>query len=144
MPLCKSVAGSTVAVVVSVDALEPLHLLDNLHGILFDQCFVREDVLLLCAAVQVCARQDVGNCSKSGENTFNSFHVCMCVYLWNNMAMNWMTTMAKKKNTRTIPMGSRCKYSLVTMIWGRANSDSVGIKVLYAECVQLYFMIPLC
>ena len=68
----------------------------------------------------------------------------MCVYLWNNMAMNWMTTMAKKKNTRTIPMGSRCKYSLVTMIWGRANSDSVGIKVLYAECVQLYFMIPLC
>ena len=83
MPLCKSVAGSTVAVVVSVDALEPLHLLDNLHGILFDQCFVREDVLLLCAAVQVCARQDVGNCSKSGENTFNSFFmfpcVCVCV-----------------------------------------------------------------
>ena len=78
MPLCKSVAGSTVAVVVSVDALEPLHLLDNLHGILFDQCFVREDVLLLCAAVQVCARQDVGNCSKSGENTFNSFP---CVYV---------------------------------------------------------------
>ena len=81
VPLCKSVAGSTVAVVVSVDALEPLHLLDNLHGILFDQCFVREDVLLLCAAVQVCARQDVGNCSKSGENTFNSFFMfpCVCV-----------------------------------------------------------------
>ena len=87
VPLCKSVAGSTVAVVVSVDALEPLHLLDNLHGILFDQCFVREDVLLLCAAVQVCARQDVGNCSKSGENTFNSFlhvsmRVCTCGTTW--------------------------------------------------------------
>ena len=81
MPLCKSVAGSTVAVVVSVDALEPLHLLDNLHGILFDQCFVRKDVLLLCAAVQVCARQDVGNCSKSGENTFNSFFMFPCVYV---------------------------------------------------------------
>ena len=46
----------------------------------------------------------------------------MFAYLWNSMAMNWMTTMAKKKNTRTIPIGSRCKYSLVTMIWGRGNS----------------------
>ena len=80
MPLCKSVAGSTVAVVVSVDALEPLHLLDNLHGILFDQCFVREDVLLLCAAVQVCARQDVRNCSESAEKYVSLASISY--YLW--------------------------------------------------------------
>ena len=57
------------------------------------------------------------------KNAFDSllFEI-VCGYLWNSMAMNWMTTMAKKKNTRTIPIGSRCKYSLVTMIWGRVNS----------------------
>ena len=28
-----------------------------------------------------------------------------------------MTTMAKKKNTRTIPIGSKCKYSFDTRTW---------------------------
>ena len=27
--------------------------------------------------------------------------------LWNSMALNWIRMMAKKKNTRTIPMGSK-------------------------------------
>ena len=123
--LCESIASSAVAVVVSIDAFQPLHLLHNLHCVLLDQSLVREHILLLGAAVQVCARQDVRNCSESAEkhvSLASIFRLFICGHLWNSMAMNWITTMAKKKNTRTIPMGSRCKYSLVTMIWGSVNS----------------------
>ena len=67
MSLCKSVASSTVAVVVSIDAFQPLHLLHNLYCVFLNQSFVGEDILLLRAAVQVCARQDVRNCSESEE-----------------------------------------------------------------------------
>ena len=34
---------------------------------------------------------------------------------WKSMATNWMRMMAKKKNTSMIPIGSRCRYSLVMM-----------------------------
>ena len=64
--LCKSIASSAVAVVVSIDAFQPLHLLHNLHCVLLDQSLVREHILLLGAAVQVCARQDVRNSPESG------------------------------------------------------------------------------
>ena len=68
--LCKSIAGGAVAVVVAIDALQPLHLLHDLHRILLDQRLVWEHVLLLGAAVQVCARQDVRNGSESEKNGF--------------------------------------------------------------------------
>ena len=32
---------------------------------------------------------------------------------WKSMAINWIKIMAKKKKTRTIPMGSKCRYSFV-------------------------------
>ena len=67
MSLSKAVASSTVTVIVSIDAFQPLHLLHNLHCVLLNQGFVGEHILLLSAAVQVCACQDVGNCSESGE-----------------------------------------------------------------------------
>ena len=59
--LCKSIAGGAVAVVVAIDALQPLHLLHNLHRILLDKFLVRENVLLLAAAVELCAGQNVGD-----------------------------------------------------------------------------------
>ena len=34
---------------------------------------------------------------------------------WNNIAINWMRIIAKKKNTRTIPIGSKWRYSFVMM-----------------------------
>ena len=37
---------------------------------------------------------------------------------WKSMATNWMRMMAKKKNTSMIPIGSRCRYSLVMMTCG--------------------------
>ena len=39
--LCKSVACRAVAVVVSIDAFQPLHLLHNLHCVLLNQSLVR-------------------------------------------------------------------------------------------------------
>ena len=38
--LCKSIAGGAVAVVVAIDALQPLHLLHDLHRVLLDQRLV--------------------------------------------------------------------------------------------------------
>ena len=62
--MSESVAGCTVAVVVAVKTPQSLHLLDNLHGVLLDEVLVGEDVVLLRAAVELCAGQDVGNGSK--------------------------------------------------------------------------------
>ena len=67
MSLCKSIASSAVAIVVSIDSFQPLHLFYYLHCILLNQSLVGEDVLLLSAAVQVRARQDVRNSPESGE-----------------------------------------------------------------------------
>ena len=78
--LCESIASSAVAVVVSIDAFQPLHLLHNLHCVLLDQSLVREHILLLGAAVQVCARQDVRNCSESGEKCVSLASISH--YLW--------------------------------------------------------------
>ena len=64
--LSKSIASSTVAIIVSIDAFQPLHLFHYLHCILLNQSLVGEDILLLSAAVQVCARQDVRNSPESG------------------------------------------------------------------------------
>ena len=36
---------------------------------------------------------------------------------WNNIAINWMRIIAKKKNTRTIPIGSKWRYSFVMMTY---------------------------
>ena len=66
MSLCKSVASSTVAVVVSINSFQPLHLFHNFHCILLNQSLVGEDVLLFSAAVQVRARQNVRNSPESG------------------------------------------------------------------------------
>ena len=78
--LSKAVASSTVTVIVSIDALQPLHLLHNLHCVLLNQGFVGEDILLLRAAVQVCACQDVGNCSESGEKCV--WFASIWVFVW--------------------------------------------------------------
>ena len=64
--MSQSVAGRTVAVVVAVQTPQSLHLLHNLHGVLLDDVLVAEDVVLLRAAVELCAGQDVGNGSKPG------------------------------------------------------------------------------
>ena len=63
-PVSESVAGCTVAVVVPVQTPQPLHLLHDLHGVLLDEVLVSEDVVLLGAAVELRAGQDVRNGSK--------------------------------------------------------------------------------
>ena len=62
--MSEPVAGRTVAVVVAVQTPQSLHLLHNLHGVLLDDVLVAEDVVLLRAAVELCAGQDVGNGSE--------------------------------------------------------------------------------
>ena len=62
--LGKTVAGRAVAVVISIDPFQPLHLLDYLHRVLLYQSLVGQNILLLGAAVQVRARQNVRNCSE--------------------------------------------------------------------------------
>ena len=64
LPVGQSVAGCTVAVVVAVQTPQPLHLLHDLHGVLLDEVLVGQDVVLLRAAVELCAGQDVGNGSE--------------------------------------------------------------------------------
>ena len=66
-PLSETVASSAVTAVVTIDTLQSLHLLHNLHRILLYQSLVGQHVLLLGAAVQVSARQDVRNGSKSAN-----------------------------------------------------------------------------
>ena len=80
-PLSKAVACCAVTVIVTVNALQPLHLLHDLHRILLYQGLVRQHVLLLGAAVQVCTRQDVRNGSKPTMNQVSSgIHQFSCIY----------------------------------------------------------------
>ena len=72
VPVSQSVTGGTVAVIVPVDPLQPLHLLDNLHGVLLYKRLVRQHVLLLGAAVEVGARQDV----RDGPKPEDRGYVC--------------------------------------------------------------------
>ena len=72
MPMSQPVTGSAVAVIVPVYSLQPLHLLDNLHGVLLYERLVRQHVFLLGAAVEVGARQDVGNGPKPEDGS----HTC--------------------------------------------------------------------
>lgn len=54
------------------------------------------------------------------QHKFRSVEASICDSVpnrWNNMAVNCITMMNAKKNTNTKPMGSKCKYSLLTMIW---------------------------
>ena len=51
---------------------------------------------------------------------------------WKSMAVNWMTMMAKKKNTRTIPIGSKWRYSLVMITWkNNLNSIKLGLVLCF-------------
>lgn len=57
------------------------------------------------------------SCDKSsdfGLHKFNSVDAKICDIvpnLWNNIAVNCMIRINAKKNTKTNPMGSSCKYS---------------------------------
>merc|ERR1719150_727546 len=67
LPVGQSVAGSAVTVVVAVQTSQSLHLLDNLHRVLLYQVLVGQHVVLLGAAVELRAGQDVGDGSESVE-----------------------------------------------------------------------------
>ena len=67
-PLSETVAGSAVTVVVTIDTLQSLHLLHNLHRMHLYQSLVGQHVLLLGAAVQVCALQDGRNQSVNSKH----------------------------------------------------------------------------
>ena len=66
-PVGQPVAGRAVTVVVAVQPLQPLHLLDDLHRVFLYQVLVGQHVLLLVAAVEFCAGQDVGDGPESGK-----------------------------------------------------------------------------
>lgn len=66
-PVGQSVTSGAITVIVAVQALEPLHLLDNLHRVLLYEVLIRQHILLLVAAVELCAGQDVGDSAESGK-----------------------------------------------------------------------------
>lgn len=40
---------------------------------------------------------------------------------WNSIAVNWITNISAKKNTKTKPIGSSCRYSFVMCTYGTCS-----------------------
>jgi len=117
------VRGGLVVVLVVVQAAQLLHVPDDLDGVSVDQRVGRSVVDL-----QRKFRIFVFLYFYSGggrvrfltfllQYQLSSVEARMCEMVpkrWNNMAKNWITKIRAKKNTNTKPIGSSCKYSLLT------------------------------
>ncbi len=73
------------------------------------------------------------------QRQFSSVEARMCEMVpkrWKIMATNWMMMIREKKNTRTIPMGSRWRYSFVTRIWNK--DDNSIFKICTSHFSKIY------